>query len=148
MHTRMDICSALERAKDLGYPSPIQVDKAATDRDFDEAVAFCLDRYEEIGFCNASHNLHSVQQMVDYMIDHKLPRDHSHINFCQLQGMSDYITFNLAQAGFNTAKYVVYGPVRDVVEYLIRRAEENTSVTGEMSRELRLITEEIERRGL
>jgi len=137
-----------ERAAELGYPSPIQVDKAATDRDYDEAISFCLDRYEEIAFCNASHNLQSVQKMVDTIIEREIPRSHKHINFCQLQGMSDHITFNLAQSEFNTAKYVVYGPVKDVVEYLIRRAEENTAVTGEVSRELSLVSEEMARRGL
>lgn len=137
-----------ERADELGYPSPIQPDKAATDRDYNEALIFCLDRYEEIALCNATHNLDSVKLMVDEIIKRKLPRDHRHLNFCQLQGMSDYITYNLSQSGFNTAKYVVYGPVKDVVEYLIRRAEENTAVTGEMSRELSLISREMKRRGL
>ncbi len=137
-----------ERAKDLGYPSPIQPDKASTDRDYNEGLKFCLDRYEEIGFCNATHNLESVKLMVDEIIAKDIPRDHRHVNFCQLQGMSDYITFNLSEAGFNTAKYVVYGPVKDVIEYLIRRAEENTAVTGEMSRELKLITTEKKRRGI
>ena len=98
--------------------------------------------------CNASHNLKSVKLMVDEIIKREIPRDHRHLNFCQLQGMSDYITFNLANAGFNTAKYVVYGPVRDVVPYLIRRADENTAVTGEMSRELSLIMQEVKRREL
>ena len=137
-----------DRAKELGYPSPIQPDKASTDRDYNEAVLFCLERYEEIAFCNATHNLDSVKLMVDEIIARGIPRAHRHVNFCQLQGMSDYITFNLSQAGFNTAKYVVYGPVKDVVEYLIRRAEENTAVTGEMSRELSLVSAEKKRRGL
>ena len=137
-----------ERAEALGYKSPIQPNKSATDRDYDEAIMFCLDRYEEIGICNATHNLKSVELMVDEILKRGLPRDHRHLNFCQLQGMSDYITFNLSQAGFNTAKYVVYGPVKEVVEYLIRRAEENTAVTGEMSRELSLISSEIKRREL
>jgi proline dehydrogenase len=75
-----------------------------------------------------------------------LPKGHAHLNFCQLMGMSDYITFNLARAGFNVAKYVPYGPVKEVVPYLIRRARENTAVTGEMSRELHLITAEMKRR--
>ena len=135
-----------ERAEEKGYPSPIQPDKASTDRDFNEALLFCLDRYEEIAFCNATHNLKSVELLVSEIVKRKIPRDHPHVNFCQLQGMSDYITFNLAQAKFNVAKYVVYGPVRDVVEYLIRRAEENTAVTGEVSRELRLINSEVKRR--
>ena len=105
-----------ERAEEKGYPSPIQPDKASTDRDFNEALLFCLDRYEEIAFCNATHNLKSVELLVSEIVKRKIPRDHPHVNFCQLQGMSDYITFNLAQAKFNVAKYVVYGPVRDVVE--------------------------------
>ena len=137
-----------ERAEEMGYSSPIQKNKASTDRDFNAAIIYCLDRHEQIACCNASHNLDSTQLMVDGIIRRKLPRDHKHLNFCQLQGMSDYITFNLSQAGFNTAKYVVYGPVKEVVEYLIRRAEENTAVTGEMSRELKLITSELKRRGL
>jgi len=137
-----------ERAAELGYESPIQPDKAATDKDFNQAILFCLDHYEDIAMCNASHNLDSVKMMVDEMIAREIPRDHKHLNFSQLQGMSDYITFNLANSGFNTAKYVVYGPVRDVVPYLIRRADENTAVTGEMSRELSLIVQEVKRRGL
>jgi len=77
-----------------------------------------------------------------------IPHNHPHINFCQLYGMSDNITFNLANAGYNAAKYVVYGPIKDVIPYLIRRTEENTSVTGEMSRELLLIDKEMRRRGM
>jgi len=137
-----------ERAEELGYASPIQPDKASTDRDFNEAIIFCLDHYEDIAFCNASHNLDSVKMMVDEIIDRGLPRDHKHLNFSQLQGMSDHITFNLSASGFNSAKYVVYGPVRDVVPYLIRRADENTAVTGEVSRELAFIMQEVKRRGL
>jgi proline dehydrogenase len=77
-----------------------------------------------------------------------LPKDHPHLNFCQLYGMSDNLTFNLAEAGYNVAKYVPYGPVRDVVPYLIRRAQENTSVTGDMGREYQLVLKEMKRRGL
>jgi proline dehydrogenase len=77
-----------------------------------------------------------------------LPRDHQHLNFSQLYGMSDHITFNLAAAGFNVAKYLPYGPVKEVLPYLIRRARENSAVTGEMSRELGLIVAEMKRRGL
>ena len=78
--------------------------------------------------------------------DRKISRNHSHVNFCQLYGMSDNITFNLAAAGYNAAKYVPYGPVEEVIPYLIRRAQENSSVTGDMSRELRMITDEVKRR--
>ncbi len=137
-----------ERAEDLGYETPIQPNKEATDRDFNQAILFCLDHYENIAFCNASHNLDSVKLMVDEIIKRGIPRDHDHLNFSQLQGMSDHITFNLAAAGFNTAKYIIYGPVRDVVPYLIRRADENTAVKGGMSRELSLIMQEVKRRGL
>lgn len=137
-----------ERAREKGYPDPIQPDKAATDRDYNAAIRYCLDHYEEIAMCNASHNLESNQIMAEEIVKRDLPRNHPHLNFCQLMGMSDYITFNLAEAEFNVAKYVVYGPVREVIPYLVRRAEENSSVTGEMSRELSLIYKEMKRRGL
>jgi len=137
-----------DRAEELGYDTPIQPNKEATDRDFNKAILFCLDHHESIALCNASHNLDSVKLMVDEIIKRGIPRDHDHLNFSQLQGMSDHITFNLAAAGFNTAKYIVYGPVRDVVPYLIRRADENTAVKGGMSRELSLIMQEVKRRGL
>ena len=78
----------------------------------------------------------------------KIAKDHPHLNFCQLFGMSDNITFNLAAKGYNVAKYLPYGPIKDVIPYLIRRAQENTSVTGDMSRELQLLTTEMKRRGL
>ena len=81
-------------------------------------------------------------------LDRGIPKDHKHVNFSQLQGMSDYITFNLASHGFNVAKYVVYGPIKEVADFLIRRAEENTSITGEAGRELTLIRQELKRRGL
>lgn len=136
-----------ERAKELGYPSPIQPDKAATDRDFDLAVAYCVEHYETIASCCASHNVESNRKQAQLIHELGIPKDHPHLNFCQLYGMSDYITFNLGQAGYNAAKYVPYGPIRDVIPYLIRRAQENSSVTGEMSRELKLIKSEINRRG-
>ncbi|MFT4565267.1 MAG: proline dehydrogenase [Saprospiraceae bacterium] len=137
-----------EYAKEKGIASLIQINKEATDKDYNKALLYCLDHYEEIGLCNASHNLQSVQLMAETIHAKELPQHHKHLNFCQLQGMSDHLTFNLAQAGYNTAKYVVYGPVKDVTEYLIRRAEENTAVTGEMSRELHLIETELKRRNL
>lgn len=137
-----------ERAREMEYPSPIHDTKENTDRDFNAGIAFCLDHFERISFVCATHNIKSTELLAHAVIDRGIPLNHPHINFSQLQGMSDYITFNLAKAGFNVAKYVVYGPVKDVTEYLIRRAEENTAVTGEVSRELRLIQEEIQRRGL
>ena len=137
-----------KRAEELGYASPIHETKEDTDRDYNLAVRFLVDHYEQIASCNASHNQYSNQLQAELIAEKGIPRNHPHLNFCQLYGMSDHITFNLAQAGFNVAKYVVYGPVKDVFPYLIRRAQENTAVTGEMSRELSLIMGEIRRRGL
>jgi proline dehydrogenase len=137
-----------ERANEMGYPSPIHPTKEATDHDFDMAVRFCVDHYEHIALCNATHNEKSNYLMAQLIAERNLPRNHPHLNFCQLYGMSDHITFNLAKAGFNVAKYVVFGPVRTVIPYLIRRTRENTSVTGDMSRELAIVTKEVKRRGL
>ncbi len=137
-----------ERARVMGYSSPIQETKEDTDRDYDTAIKYCVDHYETIASCNGSHNMKSNQYEAELIAARGLPRNHAHLNFCQLYGMSDHITFNLADAGFNAAKYVPYGPVKEVVPYLIRRAKENSSVTGEMSRELSLITTEMKRRGM
>lgn len=134
------------RAEELGYPSPIQPSKEHTDADYNAALEFCVRNYERIGSCNATHNLKSCLLQAELIDNMNVANNHPHLNFCQLYGMSDYITFNLAAKGYNVAKYVPYGPVKDVVPYLIRRAQENTSVTGEMSRELSLIQKEIKRR--
>lgn len=136
------------RAKEMGYPSPIQPDRASTDRDYNEAIRYAVAHHEEIALCNASHNAESNMLQTRLMEAAGLPKDHPHLHFCQLYGMSDYITFNLAKAGYNVGKYLPYGPVREVVPYLLRRAQENTSVTGEMSRELGRIVAEMKRRGL
>ena len=120
--------------------------KAAADRDFDEALVYCLDHIDEIAFCAATHNEASCALLVDTAKARGIDLHHPHIHFAQLYGMSDHITCNLAQAGFNASKYVPYGPVRDVVPYLIRRAQENRSVSGQVSRELRLILDEVDRR--
>jgi len=137
-----------ERARDMNYPSPIQETKADTDRDFDAAIAYCVEHYKEIASCNASHNMKSNLMQAELIASKGLPKDHQHLNFCQLYGMSDHITFNLAEAGYNVAKYLPYGPVKEVLPYLIRRARENSAVTGEMSRELGLIVAEMKRRGM
>jgi proline dehydrogenase len=135
-----------DRAERLGYESPIHPNKEATDHSFDTAVRFCMDHYEKIAFCNASHNASSAMLQAELIRDRNLPRQHPHLLFCQLYGMSDNLTFNLAKAGYNAGKYVVYGPVREVVPFLIRRAQENTTVTGDMSREHQLVTKELKRR--
>lgn len=137
-----------ERALGLGIPSPIQPTKEATDRDYNKALDYCIEHYETISSCCASHNADSNLHQAQLIHEKGIPHNHPHINFCQLYGMSDNITFNLANAGYNAAKYVVYGPIKDVIPYLIRRTEENTSVTGEMSRELLLIDKEMRRRGM
>lgn len=137
-----------ERAARMGYPSPIHPTKDATDDAFDTGMRFCVDHYEDIASCNASHNANSAFVQAELIAKRKIPRDHPHLWFSQLYGMSDNLTFNLAKSGFNVAKYVPYGPVREVVPYLIRRAQENTSVTGDMTREHQLVISEMKRRGI
>jgi proline dehydrogenase len=135
-----------ERAKELGYKSPIHTNKKGVDADFDEAVEFCLQNKENVYICVASHNEHSNLLAMQQMDKLHVHRDTTHVVFSQLYGMGDNITFNLAKQGFNTAKYLPYGPVKDVIPYLIRRAQENTSVSGQTGRELTLINREIKRR--
>ncbi|MCB0637850.1 MAG: proline dehydrogenase family protein [Lewinella sp.] len=137
-----------ERAREMGYPSPIHPNKEATDDAFNTAVRFCVDHYEDLASCNASHNLQSARLQAELIVRRGIPRNHPNLNFCQLYGMSDNLTFNLAAAGFNVAKYVPYGQVREVIPFLIRRAQENASVTGDMSREYQLVLQELKRRGL
>jgi proline dehydrogenase len=135
-----------ERAEEMGYESPIQPDKAATDRDFDAAVEYCLENIDEIAFVAATHNEQSVRKLARQMHEKEVPHDHPHVFFSQLYGMSDNLSYVLADHDYNVSKYVPYGPVADAVPYLIRRAKENTSVMGQMSRELDLINKELERR--
>ena len=137
-----------ERAKKLGYPSPIQPDKQATDADFDAALDYCTEHVEEIAFCCASHNETSNLYLCELLQRHNLPNNHPHVSFAQLYGMSDHISFNLANSGYNVGKYLPYGPVRDVIPYLMRRAQENTSVAGQISRELRLVHKGVEAAGV
>lgn len=137
-----------ERAKKFGYPSPIHVSREATDKDFNDAVRFCVDHYEDVSSVVATHNAESNLLQARLIEEREILKTHPHLNFCQLYGMSDHITFNLAAHGFNVAKYLPYGKVREVIPYLIRRAQENTSVTGDMSREYQLIKTEMNRRGL
>jgi proline dehydrogenase len=132
----------------MNYPSPIQPGKEACDRDYDEAVAFCLQHLDQAGLFIGTHNESSCLKAVDIMNERQIPHNHPHVWFAQLYGMSDNITFNLADAGFHVAKYLPYGPVKDVIPYLMRRAQENTSVAGQTGRELSLIKKEMSRRGL
>lgn len=135
-----------ERAKELNYASPIQPDKNATDRDFNRAVHFCIDHLENIATIIATHNENSCRYAVEQMQEKNLPANHSHIHFSQLYGMSDPVTFNLAKSGYLVSKYVPFGPIQDVIPYLMRRAQENTTVTGQTGRELILIKRELQRR--
>jgi proline dehydrogenase len=136
-----------ERAAAQGYPSPIHADKAAVDRDYDAAVAYCLDHVDRIAFMAGTHNERSSLALAGALVDRGLLVSDQRICFGQLLGMSDNISYNLAAAGYNVAKYVPYGPVREVLPYLIRRAAENTSVKGQTGRELGLIMAERKRRG-
>ncbi len=135
-----------ERALAEGYESPIQPNKETTDRDYNLAVTYCLQYLDEISLIVASHNEYSNLIAANYLVDNQLPKDHPHVNFSQLYGMSDDITFNLADMGFSASKYLPYGPLKEVIPYLMRRAIENSSVKGQTGRELMLINNEIERR--
>lgn len=137
-----------ERARSiqLGYASPIQSDKKSTDNDFDRAVAFCIENINGISLIVASHNEKSNMHTVKLMQAAKMEHHHPHVHFSQLYGMSDNITFNLARWGCNISKYLPFGPIKDVIPYLMRRAQENSSVSGQTGRELALIEKELRRR--
>lgn len=137
-----------ERAKELSYESPIQPDKEATDTDYDAAIDYCLSHLDEIAFVAGTHNEESTRILAMKMSDHGVPSNHPHVNFSQLYGMSDNLSYVLAKNGYNVSKYVPYGPVKDAVPYLIRRAQENSSVSGQVSRELDLLIREMKRRGI
>ncbi|HHZ94872.1 MAG TPA: proline dehydrogenase, partial [Flavobacteriales bacterium] len=135
-----------ERADRKGYPSPIQIDKKHTDADFDSALSFCLDNLDKVHLFAGSHNEISNLSLCEMMSDRGIENNDPRITFSQLLGMSDPITFNLAAHGYNVAKYVPYGPIREAMPYLIRRAKENSSVEGQTTRELTLIRKEVARR--
>ncbi|MBV6472914.1 MAG: hypothetical protein JPMHGGIA_01184 [Saprospiraceae bacterium] len=137
-----------QRAKEKGYEDPILPNKEATDRQYDDCVRFCVEHCDRVSLVNSTHNSASTKLQTELMAARNLPNDHPHLNFSQLLGMSDNLTFNLAHHGYCVAKYVPYGPVREVMPYLTRRATENTSITGDMSRELKLLHTEMVRRGL
>lgn len=137
-----------ERAREQKYPSPIQPDKAASDRNFDQGVAFCLAHLDRISLVAGSHNEQSAHHLAALIEEKDLAKDDPRIWFSQLYGMSDNLSFNLARAGYNVVKYLPFGPVNETLPYLIRRAEENSSAGGQTSRELGLIQQELKRRGL
>lgn len=135
-----------ERAIELGYPSPIQPDKESTDHDFDAAIHYLIENYKTIDFMVSTHNEKSSLLLARLIDEYGIPRNFPEIYFSQLYGMSDHITYSLAEHGYNVAKYVPYGEVKTMMPYLFRRAKENTSMKGQTSRELRLIETEIKRR--
>lgn len=135
-----------KRAAGLGLPSPIQLDKAASDRDYDGALAWCIQHIDRFGVCVGTHNEKSTRHMMDLMEQAGVSPSDERIYFSQLLGMSDNLSFNLADAGYRVAKYVPYGPVKSTLPYLTRRAQENTSIAGQTSRELQFLVGELERR--
>ncbi len=135
-----------ERAEEMRYTDPIQPTKEATDRDYDEGLRYCVDHLDQIALVAGTHNERSNHYLISLLEQQGVSPDDSRVYFSQLYGMSDNISFNLANAGYHVAKYVPYGPVAKVMPYLFRRAEENTSVAGQSSRELKLVREELRRR--
>lgn len=135
-----------KRAQLLDYLSPIQPDKAHTDADYNEALRFCIEHIDIIYLAVASHNEESNLIATQLMEKRQLEPSSNHVLFSQLYGMSDNITFNLAKAGFNASKYLPFGPIKDVIPYLMRRAQENSSVSGQTGKELSLIKKEMLRR--
>jgi len=136
-----------KRAEEFGYASPIQPDKESSDRDYNLGVELCIDNLNQVALIVASHNEYSNLYATELLKKKGLPFNHPHIHFSQLYGMSDNITFNLAKAGCAVSKYLPFGPIKDVVPYLMRRAQENSSVSGQTGRELGLIKKELKRRG-
>ena len=137
-----------ERAEEMNYPSPINNTKEATDNEFNAAVEFCINPENRMYVVIGSHNEFSNLNAVRLLEQFGLPHNDSRIHFSQLFGMSDNITFNLAKAGCNVSKYLPFGPIQDVIPYLMRRAQENSSVSGQTSRELLLIKKELKRRAI
>jgi len=136
------------RALKLGYASPIQPSKEATDRDYDAAVTLCMKNIDMVSTIVASHNEKSTLLAATAPSTKNTGANHPHLHFSQLYGMSDNLTFNLAAAGYNVSKYLPFGPVHEVIPYLMRRAEENSAVSGQTGRELELIKKEYKRRNI
>ena len=136
----------IERAKEKGYDCPVHTAKENTDIDYNKALTLCIENIDFVSVCAGTHNEDSSVLLIELLEKHSISKDDKRVYFSQLLGMSDHISYNAAKAGFNVVKYVPYGPVKDVLPYLIRRAEENTSIAGQMGRELTNIIEEKKRR--
>jgi proline dehydrogenase len=135
-----------ERAKEQRYESPIHDTKKETDEAYDLAVDYCLKHLDRVSVVAGTHNEKSTQSLVGKMYEKRIVPDHHHVYFSQLYGMSDNLSYVLGKNGYNVSKYVPYGPVEDTIPYLVRRAEENSAVSGQVSRELDLINRELIRR--
>ncbi len=136
----------IERAKEKGYKIPVHLKKEDTDKDFNKSLEICLNNIDLISICSGTHNIKSSEYLISLMKEKGLENNDKRIFSSQLLGMSDNISYNLAKEGYNVSKYVPYGPVREVIPYLIRRAEENRSIAGQMGRELQNIITEKNRR--
>jgi len=137
-----------ERAREMNYPSPIHPTKADTDASYDAAIDYCMRHFKDMAFVAGTHNEASSQKVAAMMREYGIAPNHPHIYFSQLYGMGDNISYVLAKEGYNVSKYVPYGPVADTVPYLIRRAQENSSAAGHMSREMEMLERELKRRKL
>ena len=135
-----------KRAEEMNYPSPIQLDKASTDRDYDLALDYILEKINYFSLVAGTHNEKSSKKLAHDLEEKNIDKNDARIYFAQLLGMSDHISYNLAHHNYNVAKYVPFGPVKEVMPYLLRRADENTSVAGQTGRELGLIQAELKYR--
>ena len=135
-----------DRAIKLGYASPIHLNKEATDKDFDAAATYCISNKDTISLLLATHNEASNIAIATAMTNLSFEKNDQHVHFSQLFGMGDHITFNMAVQGYNVSKYLPFGPINEVIPYLMRRAEENTSVNGQTNKELVLLKTELARR--
>ncbi len=135
-----------KRAEEMNYPSPINPDKESTDKEYDAALEYCVEHIDRISICAGTHNENSSRHLINLISKKGIANNDKRIYFSQLLGMSDNLSYNLANAGYNVAKYVPYGPVKSVLPYLFRRAQENTAIAGQMGRELSLILKEKARR--
>ena len=136
----------IERALEKGYIIPVHEKKSNTDIDFNNALKFCVENINHISICAGTHNIESSMYLLKLMEEKSIENNDDRIYSSQLLGMSDNISYNLSNANYNVSKYVPYGPVKKVIPYLIRRAEENRSISGQMGRELKNILEERKRR--
>ena len=136
----------IERAKKNNYPCPVHLKKSDTDKEYNQALNICINNIDRTAICAGTHNEDSSQLLANLLKQKGIEKNDDRIYFSQLLGMSDHISYNLSVANYNVSKYVPYGPVKDVMPYLIRRAEENTSIAGQMGRELTNIIAEKQRR--